>query len=77
VGNFDKGLKIIRLELDGKDFKIVVEGLAGQSYHLPIAHAELVKEAAGARLDGGRLLIQFPPGKEREFLRQEIVLKLQ
>jgi len=76
VGDFNKGLKIIRSELEGKNLKVVVEGLAGESYALNLANGNLVEGAAGAELSGGRLLIQFPVGKEREFLRREIVLQL-
>jgi hypothetical protein len=76
VGDQDRSLKIIKLELAGKDLKAVVEGLAGQSYTLRIRHGELVQDVIGASVLGNRLTIQFPLGKEREFLRQEIVLKL-
>lgn len=76
IGDFNKGLKIIHLELGGKNLKAIVEGLAGESYTLNLANGNLVEGAAGAELSGGRLLIQFPVGKEREFLRREIVLKL-
>jgi glycogen debranching enzyme len=76
VGDFDKGLKIIRLELVGKDLKVVAEGLAGKSYTLRITHGELVQGASGGTLQGGQLMIQFPAGKERQFLRHEVILKL-
>jgi hypothetical protein len=76
VGDFDRSLKIIRLELAGKDLKAVVEGLAGQSYTLLITHGELVQDVMGASVLGNRLTIQFPLGKEREFLRHEVILRL-
>ena len=76
VGDFDKGLKIFRLELGGKNLKVVVEGLAGETYALNLANGDLVETAAGAELSGGRLLIRFPGGQGREFLRREIILKL-
>jgi hypothetical protein len=76
VGDFDRSLKIIRLELAGKDLKAVVEGLAGQSYTLRITHGELVQDIMGASVLGNRLTIQFPSGKEGEFLRHEVILKL-
>jgi len=76
VGDFDKGLKFIRLELDGKDLKVVVEGLAGQSYTLRITHGELVQGVSGGTLQGNRLIVQFPAANERQFVRQEVVLKL-
>ena len=76
VGDFDKGLKIIRLELVGKDLKVVAEGLAGQTYTLRITHGELVQGVSGGTLQGNRLIVQFPPGMERQFLRHEVILKL-
>jgi hypothetical protein len=76
VGDFNKGLKIIRLELGGKNLKVVVEGLAGETYALNLANGDLVETAAGAELSGGRLLIRFPGGQGREFLKREIILKL-
>jgi len=76
VGDYDKGLKIIKLELGGKDLKAVVEGLAGESYTLRITHGELVQDVVGASVLGNRVTIKFPSGKEREFVRREVVLKL-
>jgi hypothetical protein len=76
VGDFDRSLKIIKLELAGKDLKAVVEGLAGESYTLRITHAELVQDIRRASVLGNRLTIQFPPGKEGEFVRQEVILRL-
>lgn len=76
VGDYDKGLKIVRVMTKEKTLRIVVEGVAGESYDLPLTKRELIQEAIGARLEGDWLSIQFPPGKEREFIRQEIILKL-
>jgi hypothetical protein len=76
VGDLDKGLKIVKLELSGKDLKVVVEGLAGQSYTLRITHGELVQDVIGASVLENRLNIRLPSGKEGEFLRHEVVLKL-
>ncbi|OGD35368.1 MAG: hypothetical protein A2V45_12360 [Candidatus Aminicenantes bacterium RBG_19FT_COMBO_58_17] len=76
VGDFDKGLKIIRLELAGKDLKVFVEGLAEQNYTLRITHGELVQAVMGAALLNNRLSIQFRSGKEGEFLRHEVILRL-
>jgi glycogen debranching enzyme len=76
VGDLDKGLKIIRLELSGKDLKAVVEGLAGQSYTLRITHEEIVQDVVGASVLGNRVTVKFPAGKQGEFLRREVVLRL-
>jgi len=76
VGDYDKGLKIIKLEIAGKDLRAVVEGLAGESYTLRITHGELVQDVIGASVLGNRLTIRLTSGKEGEFLRHEVVLKL-
>jgi glycogen debranching enzyme len=76
VGDFDNGLKIIKLELSGKNLKAIVEGLAGQNYSLRITHGELVRDVAGASVLGNRLAIPFPSGKEGDFVRREVILGL-
>jgi Mannosylglycerate hydrolase MGH1-like glycoside hydrolase domain len=76
VGDFDKGLKIINLDVSGKNLKAVVEGLAGESYTLRITHGELVQDVVGASLLGSSVTIKFPAGKERDFVRREVVLNL-
>jgi len=69
-------LKIITLNLSGKDLKALVEGLAGLSYSLRITHGELVQDVVGASVLGNRVTIKFPAGSEHEFVRREIILKL-
>jgi len=76
TGDSDKGLKIIKLGLSGKNLKAVVEGLAGESYTLRITHGELVEDVSGASVLENRLTIRLPKGKESEFLRHEVILKL-
>jgi len=76
VGDFDKGLKIITLNLSGKDLKAVVEGLAGEFYSFRITHGELVQDVVGASVLGNRVTINFPVGNAREFVRREIILRL-
>jgi hypothetical protein len=76
VGDSDSGLKIIKIDLSGKELKAVVEGLAGENYGLRITHGELVQDVLGASVLGNRVAIRFPAGKEREFARREFVLKL-
>jgi len=76
VGDVDTGLKIIKLERSGKSLKAVVEGLAGESDALRITHGELVEDVIGASVLGNLVTINFPPGKEREFVRREVSLIL-
>jgi len=67
VGDFNTGLKIIRVEREGRNLKVLVEGLAGKSYVLHLTNYDLVTEVTGAELSDGRLLILFPSGAGREF----------
>ncbi len=76
VGDFDAGLKITRVEREGKNLKVLVDGLAGRTYALHLTNHNLVEEVTGAELTDGRLLILFPGGPEREFVKREIILKL-
>jgi hypothetical protein len=76
VGDYDKGLKVIKLELARKDLKAVVEGLTGESYTVRITHGELVQDVVGASVLGNRITIKFPSGEERKFARREVILKL-
>ena len=76
VGDYDKGLKIIRVAPEGKTLRVVVEGLAGHAYILPITRSDPVDEVIGATLDEGRLLIRIPGEESRHFVRHELVIKL-
>jgi glycogen debranching enzyme len=77
VGDFDRGLKVIRQELHDKTLTVMVEGLAGQEYSLGVLNADLIAAVTGAELKGDRLIIRTPPGEARVFLRQEIVITIQ
>jgi hypothetical protein len=76
TGDFNKGLKIINQELHENQLKVIVEGLSRQSYRLGIANAQLLNSVAGAELEGNYLKIQMPEGKEDEFVRHEVILKM-
>jgi hypothetical protein len=77
VGDNDSGLKIIRIDSEGKMLRAVIEGLAGHDYVLRITRSDLVAEVAGARLDEDRLLIRIPNDEEApHFLRHEVIIKL-
>jgi hypothetical protein len=76
TGDADHGLKIIRTELAENKLRIVVEGLSGETYDLPIANAVLVVSVQGAEMDGGTLVIRIPDKPEGGFIRHEIILDL-
>jgi hypothetical protein len=76
VGDGDRGLKIIRVTREANELKVVVEGLAGESYDLGLTNPGLVESVAGARLSGNLLSIKMPADVGGEFLRLEIAIKL-
>jgi len=76
TGDADQGLKIIRTELLENKLKVVVEGLSGETYDLPIANAALVVSVQGAELNEGTLVIRIPDKPEGGFVRHEIILEL-
>ena len=76
VGDFNRGLKVIQVEQRKKILELVVEGLAGERYSLELINAGKVEDVAGAELSGNFLFVKMAAGKEREYLRQKIVLRL-
>jgi hypothetical protein len=76
TGDADQGLKIIRTELVENKLRVVVEGLSGETYDLPIANVVLVVSVQGAEMDGGTLIIRIPDKPEGGFIRHEIILEL-
>jgi hypothetical protein len=76
TGDFNKGLKIIKQELHENKLKVIVEGLSKQIYMLKLANAQLLESVASATLEGNDLVIQMPEGKEGEFVRHEVILKM-
>ncbi len=76
VGDFDIDVKVVRQELSGGVLKVAVEGLAGGRYSLGLLRPDRVQAVLGADLQGDSLVIRMPEGKERAFVRQEIVINL-
>jgi len=76
TGDLNRGLKIIRTDLVGRELKVTVEGLAGESYALELRNGGGVASVTGATFDVRRLTIDIPAGKPGEFLRREILIRL-
>ncbi len=76
TGDLDRGLKIVRTDLAGGELRIVVEGLAGESYSVEIANGGLIEAVTGAAYDGRRLSIALPAGETGEFVRGTVGLRL-
>lgn len=76
TGDFNKGLRIIKMERTGKALRVTVEGLAGQAYTLTVTQSKRIESVKGAQRSDEQLLIQFPQGQDGEFVRQEIIINL-
>ncbi len=77
TGETNKGLKIISTDWQGRKMKLVVEGLAGEKYSLPVRNAERIATVVGARRSSDQIEIQFPAGNFGEFIRREILITAQ
>jgi glycogen debranching enzyme len=76
TGDLNHGLRIIRTERAGREMRISVEGLAGESYRLALRNGDLIDSVSGADLEGGALRLSFPAGKPGEFVGRTVVLRL-
>jgi len=76
TGDSNKGLKIIKQELQENKLKVIVEGLSRQVYKLGLANTKLIESVTGAALEGDDLVVQMPEGKESEFVRHQVILKM-
>lgn len=78
TGDTDKGLKVVRIGLSAPDRKleVVVDGLAGETYELPLVRSDKVAAVEGAGLSGGRLIIRLPGIPGEGFVRHAISLGL-
>ena len=76
AGDTDRGLKVIRVASSGpkNGLEVVVEGLAGESYELPLFRNEKVSAVEGAELAAGRLIIRMPGTPGEGFVRHVVRL---
>jgi hypothetical protein len=90
TGDLNKGLRIIGSALDGRDLRMSLEGLAGETYALEILNGERVDsvvfsfedingwrhdQPGAAKFDGRSLTVGFPLGPEG-YCKGEVTLKL-
>jgi len=76
TGDLSQGLRIIKMEQAGKALKVIVEGLAGRTYDLPLTQSKKIASVQGAKQAAGKLLIPFSRGPQGEFIRQEVILHM-
>ncbi len=72
VGDRNKGLKIISLNREGTALIVECEGLAGETYALPLLHQEMIQRVEGGMLEGDAVVISFPDGSRPKFIRKQI-----
>jgi glycogen debranching enzyme len=72
TGDMNKGLKIITQRRFAKVLEIILEGLAGESYLLPLRGVNNLVSVEGARRVPTGLRIDFPAGPDGEFVRKTI-----
>jgi len=75
TGDGDQGLKIVSVRADGAGLRVIVEGLAGREYRLPLANTDLVADVQGGELHDNGLAIRFPGEKPAVFRRREIAIR--
>ncbi len=71
-GDVNKGLKIISMQKVAKELVLELEGLAGETYRLPVVGSEMIRCVDGGKLKGDRVEIEFPAGTRGEFVRKRI-----
>jgi len=74
TGDASRGLRIIKQEYADRRLTVSVEGLAGETYLLPVAGAGRIREAAGAEVKGADLVLRIPGAGDRGYVRHKIVL---
>jgi hypothetical protein len=78
TGDADRGLKVIRVELSAPEdgLEVIVEGLAGETYELPLARSDKVSVVEGAELAGKGLIFRMPGTSGAGFVRHTIRISL-
>jgi glycogen debranching enzyme len=76
TGDLNKGLRVIRTALDGRDLKIDLEGLAGETYVLDVVNEDRVESVAGAGFDGRRLKITFPTSVGAGYIAAKVTIRV-
>jgi hypothetical protein len=76
TGDTSQGLRIIRSEFKDGKLITVLEGLAGRTYPVRVARADLIRSVSGAKQEGAVLRVQIPPGPPGEYVRHELVIDI-
>ncbi len=76
TGDLSRGLRIVDSGFAGRDLKLGLEGLAGETYTLEILNGDRVESVSGGKFDGRKLKVAFPAGGERVYVRGVVTLRV-
>jgi glycogen debranching enzyme len=75
TGDLNGGLRVIRSALDGRDLKIGLEGLAGETYWLDVVNGDRVEAVSGGEFDGRRLRVTFPGTSGSGYVEKDVRIR--
>ncbi len=76
TGDADEGLKLIRVARDGDRLRVVVEGLAGRVYLLPLTHPEQIGAVEGGLLLGSAVRLKIPEAPGGGFAPHTVTIRM-
>lgn len=74
TGDMNKGLKIISVQKEENQLKVVVEGLSGETYELEMVNGERIERVQGAIYSENVINLKFPQGNAHEFIKHEFII---
>jgi len=74
TGDASRGLRILTQDYTDRRLTVIVEGLAGETYRLPVAGRGMIREAAGAEIQGTELILRIPGSRDGGYVRHKVVL---
>jgi hypothetical protein len=74
TGETSRGLRILKQDFADRRLTVTVEGLAGETYRLPVANPGLIREVTGADIKGTDLVLRIPAGQDGGYVRHRVVL---
>ncbi|OGD29143.1 MAG: hypothetical protein A2V57_10890 [Candidatus Aminicenantes bacterium RBG_19FT_COMBO_65_30] len=75
TGDLGRGLRLVRSGLNGRELKLSLEGIAGETYAIDVLNGERVESVAGGAFDGRTLTVVFPSLGEG-YIGREVTLRM-
>jgi hypothetical protein len=76
TGDLSRGLRIVRSALAGRNLRLSLEGLAGETYTLELLNGDRVESVTGAEFDGRKLKVVFPAAADAAYHLIEVIVKI-